>query len=195
MPNLNGKQQLDVEEASRQLLALVLPDEDWDDNEHLEKTPIRFAKMLHELTHPEEFDFTVFSNKLDVNEMVVVRDIPFYSFCAHHILPFFGKAHVAYIPDALMCGLSKIPRLVQYTAKGLWVQELLTDMIALRMEEELHPKGLAVVMEAEHLCMTMRGVQVPGSKTTTSSMQGVFLDPGKHARHEFLSLIQSRGVS
>lgn len=194
---LNGKQHSveDEEEAARHLLAMILPDEDWDTNEHLQNTPKRFVKMLRDLTHAEEFEFTSFANELGVNEMIIVRDIPFYTFCAHHLLPFFGVCHLAYIPDDKICGLSKLPRMVKYVSSGLWVQEHLTDMIALRLEEELHPQGLAVVMEAEHLCMTMRGVQVPGTKTITSSMQGVFLDHERKARDEFLSLIRSRGVS
>jgi GTP cyclohydrolase I len=182
-------------EAARHLLAMILPDEDWDTNEHLENTPKRFVKMLREMTHSEEFEFTSFINELEVNEMVIVRDIPFYTFCAHHIIPFFGVCHVAYIPEKWICGISKLPRMVTTTAKGLWVQEKLTDMIAFRLNEELQPQGLGVVMEAEHMCMTMRGVQLPGTKTITSSMQGVFLDPTKKARDEFLSLIRSRGVS
>lgn len=194
---LNGEKHTveDEIEAARHLLAMILPDEDWDTNEHLENTPKRFVTMLRELTHSEEFEFTWFANELEVNEMIIVRDIPFYTFCAHHLIPFFGICHIAYIPDARICGLSKLPRMVKYLAKGLWVQEHLTDMIAFRLDEELKPQGLSVVMEAEHLCMTMRGVQVPGAKTITSSMQGVFLDPEKKARDEFLALIRSRGVS
>lgn len=155
---------------------------------HMERTPARFANMLLELTTPVAFEFTTFPSTID--EMVVVQDIPFYTLCAHHIIPFFGYAHVAYVPDGTIAGLSKFARTVKYFAKGLWVQEELTAQIADFLEQKLQPRGVAVVMQAEHLCMTMRGVQVPGAKTTTSAMRGVFLDPEREARAEFLSLIK-----
>jgi len=188
---MNGQQT----NAAEQLLRAILPDEEWDDNEHLAETPLRFSQMLYDLTHAEPFEFTTFENTLELNEMIVERDIPFYSLCAHHILPFFGKAHIAYIPNHLIAGASKLARTVEFFMRGLWVQEHLTDIIATHLQENLMPQGIAVVMEGEHLCMTMRGARTPGAKMTTSVMQGVFLDTSKHARHEFLSLVQARGVS
>jgi GTP cyclohydrolase I len=160
------------------------------DSEHGYDTPTRFVKMLRELTTPAEIKFTTFSNTEEVDEMVVVKDIEFYTFCNHHIIPFFGVAHVAYVPDQLLVGLSKFARVVRETAKGLWVQEHLTIAIADYLEEHLEPKGLAVVMEAEHLCMTMRGVQVPGARTTTAAMRGVFADHSRTAKAEFLQHIR-----
>lgn len=179
---------------AQKLLESILPDEEWDGS-HLKQTGMRFAKSLYELTHSEEFKFSVFPNELNVNEMVVIRDIPIYSLCAHHLLPFFGKAHVAYIPDERIAGLSKIPRMVEYWMRGLWVQEHLNDAITKWLNDFLAPQGVAVVIEAEHLCMTMRGVRVPGSRTTTSSMTGVFMDHTRLARQEFLELISKNGHS
>ena len=167
----------------------LFPEYDWENDQHLQDTPMRFRKMLQELTTKEEFTFTTFETTSD--EMVIVQDIPFYTFCAHHILPFHGKAHVAYVPQGKLCGLSKLARSVQYFAAGLNVQEELNNSITDFLEAHLDPKGVGVVMLAEHLCMTMRGVQVPGTITTTSSMRGCFLDPTKGARQEFLQLIKS----
>lgn len=170
-------------------LEAIISEEDRD-SEHFEGTPKRFTKMLLELTTPEEFQFTVF--KSDHNELIMESPIPFYSLCAHHIIPFYGEAHVAYIPQGKIAGLSKIARTVTSFAKGLWTQEDLTFAIAEHLEEALNPIGVAVVMQAEHLCMAMRGVRSPGTRTTTSIMRGVFLDPEKQARNEFLNLINGR---
>jgi GTP cyclohydrolase I len=160
---------------------------------HMQDTPKRMAKMLWEMTHPEPFNFTTFPNENNVDEMVVVQDIPFYSLCQHHIVPFFGKAHVAYIPGSRVAGLSKFARCVQTTARGLWVQEHLGTAIADAMCEHLaDPVGVAVVLKAEHLCMAMRGVRTPGTVTTTSVMRGAFADHHKQARAEFLSLIGAK---
>ena len=120
--------------------------------------------------------------------LVLVKDIPFYSLCEHHLLPFFGKAHVAYIPDGRLMGLSKVPRILEHFARRLQVQERLTEQVADTIARALRPRGLGVVLEATHLCMVMRGVQKEGSKATTSALRGTFLsDP--RARAEFLSLI------
>lgn len=158
--------------------------------EHGRGTSARFVKMMMELTTPEEFNFTTFDNTEHVDEMIIIQNIPFYTLCNHHVIPFFGEAHIAYIPDKDIAGLSKFARTVKYFAKGLWVQEHLTTEIADYLEEKLEPLGIAIVMKAEHLCMTMRGVQTPGALTTTSAMRGVFLDPTKGARNEFLTLIK-----
>jgi GTP cyclohydrolase I len=172
---------------AEQLIRGVVGEDLWEDSEHLEGTPERFVKMLDELTTPEDFKFTTFASTHD--EMITVSPIPFYSLCAHHVIPFFGEAHVAYIPQGAIAGLSKIARTVKYFSRSLWVQEDLTWTIAEHLEERLSPLGVAVIMKAEHLCMTMRGVQSPGTKTTTSIMRGVFIDPKKEARHEFLRII------
>jgi GTP cyclohydrolase I len=129
---------------------------------------------------------------VDYNEMVMVRDIDMYSLCEHHLLPFFGKCHVAYIPDGKVIGLSKIPRIVDTFARRLQVQERLTTQIAETLEDKLRPLGVAVVVEAAHLCMAMRGVEKQNSVTVTSAMRGVFhRDP--RTRAEFLELIHHGG--
>lgn len=177
-------------EAASELLRKIMPHEDWEGSQHLTRTPERFVEMLKDLTTPEDFEFTTFENS-DVSEMVIIQDIPFYSLCAHHIVPFVGYAHIGYIPDGKVAGLSKFARLVQSTCRGLWVQEELTSTIGNILEEHLVPKGVAVVMKGEHQCMTMRGAQVPGTKTTTSYMGGVFDDHTRLARGEFLELIKN----
>jgi GTP cyclohydrolase IA len=156
---------------------------------HMEDTPKRFANMLEELTQRQGFNFTVFDNEQGVDEMVIISDIPFYTLCAHHVIPFYGVAHIAYLPGSKLAGLSKFARTVKYFAKGLNVQEDLTQNIHNFLTDKLvDPIGVGVIMKGEHLCMTMRGVQTPGTFTTTSAMSGAFLDPSKQARAEFLAL-------
>lgn len=157
-------------------------------SEHGRKTPQRFIAMLRELTTPQEFNFTVFPSE-GMQDMIVVQDIPFTSVCNHHIVPFVGKAHIAYVPNRYMAGLSKFARATHYFAKQLQVQEKLTHEIADFLEEQLEPWGVCVVMEAEHMCMTIRGVQTPGTLTTTSCMKGVFADHSRTAKAEFMSII------
>jgi len=158
----------------------------------LEKTPERIEKALEFLTkgyhedpkkvlHGALFD-------VDYDEMVIVKDIEMYSLCEHHMLPFFGKVHVAYIPDGKVIGLSKAPRLVEVYARRLQVQERLTRQIAEAIQEAIHPQGVGVVIEARHLCMMMRGVEKQNSSTVTSAMLGVFQK--QNTRAEFLSLIR-----
>jgi GTP cyclohydrolase I len=154
---------------------------------HREKTPARMVKMFREMTTREEFEFTTF--EAHNQDMVVLGPIPFYSLCAHHTAPFFGNAFIGYVPDARIAGLSKFARAVKQRAKGFWVQEELTHDIAKFLEENLSPKGTAVVLRAEHLCMAMRGVQQPGVITTTSAMHGVFGDHDRTAKAEFMQLI------
>ena len=175
------------EQHASEILKIIVGEEEFEESDHLTETPRRLIKMLKELTTPEPFDFTTFDSPHD--EMITVSPIPFHTLCAHHIIPFFGEAHVAYIPQGRIAGLSKIARVVRYYSKGFWVQEDLTWTIAEVIQEVLEPRGVAVVMKAEHLCMTMRGVQTPGTKTTTSIMRGVFLDPKKQARNEFFRII------
>lgn len=175
-----------VEEA-RVFLEGLFPDKDWD-GPHMTDTPERFVKMLEDLTEKVPFDFTVFPS--DSDEMVICKDITFHSLCAHHLIPYVGVAHVAYIPDEMIVGLSKIPRCVRWNAADLTVQEELTTAIADHLEDELRPVGVGVVMEAEHMCATLRGVKAPGMKTVTSCMRGAFADHNKLARAEFLQFIR-----
>lgn len=157
---------------------------------HGRDTPRRYVEMLKELTTPEEFKFTTFpSHKVD--EMITELDISFVSLCNHHIVPYFGVAHIAYVPDELIAGLSKFARTVRYFAASLSVQEELTDNIAQFLNDKLEPKGVGVVLEAEHLCMTIRGVKAPGTRTRTAKMMGVFGDHDRTAKSEFLSAINS----
>jgi len=164
---------------------------EWDSDPHLKQTPDRFARMLKDLTTPDDFDFTTFPNE-GVDQMVIIKDIPFYTLCAHHVIPFYGYAHIGYVPDADIAGLSKFARTVKHFCKSLNVQEELTQTICNYLRDELQPVGVAVVMQAEHLCMTMRGAQVPGTKTTTSALWGCFRDPLEQARAEFFSAIGLR---
>lgn len=158
----------------------------------LVKTPKRIANMAEELfagidKKPETALEVVFIE--EYNELVLVRDIPLYSMCEHHLLPFLGKAHIAYIPDNhRITGLSKIARVVEILSRRLQLQERLTSQIADTIMKTLKPRGVMVVVEAEHLCMTMRGVKKPGSRATTSVMRGIFLDDAR-TRNEALNLI------
>jgi GTP cyclohydrolase I len=159
-------------------------------NPQEQKTPTRFVKALRELTTPDrDWEFTTFDTLSD--EMVVVRDIRFASLCRHHILPFMGVCHIAYIPNISLAGLSKLPRLVQQCSASLNTQEELTSEIATILEGKLDPIGVGVMMEAEHTCMTIRGALAPGTLTYTASMKGVFSDHTKTAKSEFLSRISS----
>ncbi|HNX69124.1 MAG TPA: GTP cyclohydrolase I FolE [Candidatus Omnitrophota bacterium] len=161
--------------------------------EGLQRTPVRVAKSLHYLTEGYQMDpkailaHAVFKEPYD--EMVIVKDIEIFSLCEHHLLPFYGKAHIAYIPNGKIIGLSKIPRLVEVFSRRLQVQERLTTQIAECMMDALKPKGVAVVIEALHLCMSMRGVKKADAYTITSSMLGAFRKDAR-SRSEFLSLIR-----
>jgi GTP cyclohydrolase I len=155
---------------------------------HMIRTPERLIESLRELTTPKPFNFTKFES--DVDEMVVIKNIHFVSLCAHHVVPFMGVCHIAYVPAGQIAGLSKFARLVKNFAANLTVQEELTNDIGEFLKNELDPKGVAVQMEAEHLCMTIRGVQSPGTTTVTSKMLGVFADHARLARQEFLAAIK-----
>lgn len=160
--------------------------------EGLLKTPIRVGAAMQHLTQGYQQDAqTILQSALfeeDYRQMVVVKDIPFYSLCEHHMLPFFGKAHVAYIPNGKITGLSKIARVVDVFARRLQVQERMTREIKDCIEKTLQPLGVMVVIEAEHLCMQMRGVEKPHSITTTSDFTGAFTRP--ETREEFMNLIR-----
>lgn len=162
--------------------------------EGLEKTPERVAKAMQYLTHGYELNpLEILKSALfteDHQQMIVVKDIEVYSMCEHHMLPFFGKAHVAYIPNGKIVGLSKIPRIVDAFARRMQVQERLTDQIKDCIHEALEPLGVAVVIEAQHMCMQMRGIQKQNSVTTTSSFTGAF--EKDKTRKEFISLISNK---
>jgi GTP cyclohydrolase IA len=163
--------------------------------EGLIKTPERVAKALQFLTHgygldPDQIVQQALFNE-EYSEMVIVKDIEVYSMCEHHMLPFFGKAHVAYIPDGKIVGLSKIPRVVDAYARRLQVQERLTIEIRDCLQRTLNPKGVAVVIECSHMCMQMRGVQKQNSVTTTSAFTGIFLK-NDATRREFVNLVQAK---
>jgi GTP cyclohydrolase I len=158
--------------------------------DHRAETPLRFVNMLRQMTtRDSEFKFTTFDTD-GPSEMITLGPIPFYTLCAHHVVPFFGKAWIGYVPDKKIVGLSKIPRTVKYLAKGFWVQETLTTEIADYLEGKLDPLGVAVVLEAEHMCMAMRGVEVANVMTRTSAMRGVFADHDRTAKAEFMEGIR-----
>ena len=153
----------------------------------LSDTPERMVDAYIEQLTPQPFRATTFPNDGDYDELVVAREIQFHSLCEHHLLPFVGVAHVAYLPDERIVGLSKLARVVEYYARALQVQERLTTQIADWLERELQPRGVGVVLEAEHMCMTLRGVQKPGTKTVTSALHGLVRDDPR-TRQEFLTL-------
>ena len=184
-----------IEQGVRLILEGVGED---PEREGLLKTPERVARMYEECFAGLYEDPAVhFETTLDEHheELVIVRDIPFYSMCEHHLAPFFGKAHVAYVPakTGRICGISKLARLVDVYARRPQVQERLTSQVADTLVEQLNPQGVIVIMEAEHLCMSMRGVKKPGSKTTTSAVRGIFESSERAAtRAEALSLLMGR---
>ncbi|HWS60421.1 MAG TPA: GTP cyclohydrolase I FolE [Flavobacterium sp.] len=162
--------------------------------EGLEKTPERAAKAMQYLTHGYGLDpLGILKSALfteNHKQMIVVKDIEVYSMCEHHMLPFFGKAHIAYIPDGKIVGLSKIPRVVDAFSRRMQVQERLTDEIKNCIQEALNPIGVAVIIEAQHMCMCMRGIQKQNSVTTTSSFNGAF--EKNKTRKEFISLVSNK---
>jgi GTP cyclohydrolase I len=184
---------LELEALVRRQLELIGED---PDREGLRRTPDRVARSMQWLTKGyrasvEEVIGSGIFRADGHRNMVMVRDIELYSMCEHHLLPFFGKAHVAYIPDGHIVGLSKIPRIVEVFARRLQVQERLTDEVASAIQDALQPTGVGVVVEAYHLCMMMRGVEKQNSKTITSALRGAFKDDPK-TREEFLSLAYAR---
>ena len=181
-----------LEEAVREIITLIGED---SSREGLLRTPHRVAKAWEFFTNGYKQDIkavlngAVFTEKYD--EMVIVKDIDFFSLCEHHMLPFYGKAHMAYIPNGKILGLSKLPRIVEVFSRRLQVQERLTQQIADTLYETLEPDGVAVVVEARHLCMMMRGVEKQNSVATTSAMLGSFRED-ERTRNEFLKLIDSK---
>jgi GTP cyclohydrolase IA len=155
--------------------------------ESVRDTPRRMARMYAELLTPAPFEATTFPNDGGYDELVVATQIPFHSLCEHHLLPFTGVAHVGYLPGERIIGLSKLARVVELFARSLQVQERLTTQIARWLDEQLDPRGVGVVLEAEHMCMSLRGVQKPGARTVTSALHGRLRDDPR-TRQEFLSL-------
>jgi GTP cyclohydrolase I len=173
-----------AERAARDLLQAIGADADSPD---LLETPRRVVASFAELVTPAEFGATVFRNE-GYDELVLVRDISFQTLCMHHLLPFHGVAHVAYLPSESIIGLSKLARVVEFFARDLQLQERMTVQIADWLEQELAPRGVGVVLSAEHMCMTIRGVRKPGARTVTSALRGT-LRTDARTRQEFFSLV------
>jgi GTP cyclohydrolase I len=181
-----------LEEAIREMLTYLSED---PEREGLQRTPERVARAMKFLTSGYQADIPKLINQalytVQYDEMVIVKDIEFFSLCEHHLLPFFGKVHVAYLPKERVLGLSKIPRIVDAFARRLQIQERLTQQIAQTIQDAIQPQGVGVICEARHFCMMMRGVEKQHSGAITSSMLGAFRD-GKETRDEFLSLVTHR---
>jgi GTP cyclohydrolase I len=198
--DVDGYQKIDrynlkvVEEIASKYKTILTDIGENPQREGLLKTPERVAKAMQYLTHGYDLDPKEILKsamfKEDYSQMVIVKDIEVYSMCEHHLLPFFGKAHIAYIPDGCVVGLSKIPRVVDAFARRLQVQERLTNEIRDCLHDTMKPKGVAVVIECAHLCMQMRGIQKQNSVTTTSAFTGEFLKDT--TRQEFIKLIGSK---
>ncbi len=185
-PAAGSLDRLRAERAAGELLAALGVDLE---AESTRETPRRMVDVYAELLTPNSFNPTTFPNDGDYDELVVARGIPFHSLCEHHLLPFIGVAHVGYLPGERIVGLSKLVRVVELYARSLQVQERLTTQIASWLERELDPKGVGVVIEAEHMCMSLRGVQKPGATTITSALRGLVRDDPR-TRGEFLSLTE-----
>jgi GTP cyclohydrolase I len=194
---LAAKSKINISEVQSAVLRILQAIGEDPDRAGLKRTPERIARMYAELLSGYQMDPVEVVNdalfEVKYDEMVIVRDIEFYSLCEHHMLPFMGRVHVAYIPDGKVLGLSKIPRIVDLYARRLQVQERMTRQIADFIRDLLHPQGVAVVVEALHLCMSMRGVQKHNARLTTSAMHGAFR-ANLATRQEFLDNI-SRGAS
>lgn len=191
MPSMADIDHDRIQRAVREILLAVGEN---PDREGLKETPARVARMYAEVfsgikEDPAHHLQKTFTQKYD--EMVLVKDITFESMCEHHLLPFIGRAHVAYLPDGKIVGLSKLARVIEVVSRRPQVQERITETVADLIEKELHPKGVAVVLEAEHFCMCMRGVRKPGSKTITSAMRGGF-KANHSTRMELMSLIYGK---
>jgi len=188
-----NKAKVDTERISKAVREILVAVGEDVEREGIKGTPMRVAEMYAELLSgmgedPKQHLKSVFSEKYD--EIVLLRDVPFYSICEHHLMPFIGSAHVAYLPSGLVLGVSKLARVVDCFARRLQVQERLTDQIADFIMDSLKPKGVAVVLEASHSCMTIRGIKKPGSVMVTSSLRGIFRKDPK-SRSEVLSLMHN----
>jgi GTP cyclohydrolase I len=189
---VRGGADIDLPAAERAVADLLVALGQDPADPHTVDTPRRVAAAYAELLTPRSFNFTTFPNDEGYDELVLARDIPFHSLCQHHMLPFTGIAHIGYLPGERILGLSKLARVVELFARGLQVQERLTKQVADWLQAQLHPKGVGVVLEAEHLCMSLRGVQAAGSRTVTSAVHGLLRDDPR-SRAEFFSLTGTRG--
>ncbi|MFN2606441.1 MAG: GTP cyclohydrolase I FolE [Acidimicrobiales bacterium] len=183
---------IDLPRAERAVRELLVALDQDPSSEGLRDTPGRVVRAYQELLSPRPFAVTTFANDEGYDELVLARDIPFHSLCQHHLLPFSGVAHVGYLPGERILGLSKLARVVEHFARRLQVQERLTLQVGDWLAQRLSPKGVGVVLEAEHLCMSLRGVQARGARTVTSSLHGLLRDDPR-SRSEFLSLVGARG--
>src|SRR5664279_3284151 len=184
---VHDREQVNLPAAERAVHDLLLALGRDPSSPHLADTPRRVATSFIEMLTPREFDLTTFPNDEHYDELVLARNIPVHSLCEHHMLPFTGVAHVGYLPGERILGLSKLARVVELFARDLQVQERLTVQVAHWLQEHLAPKGVGVVLEAEHLCMSVRGVQARGSRTITSSVHGVLREDAA-SRQEFFML-------
>ena len=180
---------VDVERAAAAVRELLVALGQDPTSEALRRTPERVARSFAELLTPAPFDATTFPNEEGYDELVLVRDIPFHSLCEHHLLPFVGVAHVAYLPAQRILGLSKLARVVERQSRRLQVQERMTQQVADWLSEELSPRGVGVVLEAEHSCMSLRGARAAGTRTITSALRGRLRDDPR-TRGEFLALVR-----
>ncbi|MCW2999771.1 MAG: folE [Solirubrobacterales bacterium] len=187
-----GTRQIDRPAAEQAITDLLLALGADLRDENLRETPRRMAEAYTELLTPRPFRPTTFPNEEGYDELVVVRSIPFHSLCMHHMLPFHGVAHVGYLPGPRIVGLSKLARVVELFARDLQLQERLTTQVAGWLQQHLQPKGAGVVLEAEHLCMSLRGVQKVGARTVTSALHGLIRDDPR-TRQEFLALTTGNG--
>ena len=184
---VHGRQEVNLPGAERAVRDLLLALGRDPSSPHLADTPRRVAESLTEMLTPRDFDLTTFPNDEHYDELVLAKNIPVHSLCEHHMLPFTGVAHVGYLPGERILGLSKLARVVELFARDLQVQERLTVQVANWLQEHLAPKGVGVVIEAEHMCMSMRGVQASGSQTITSSVHGILREDAR-SRQEFFML-------
>jgi GTP cyclohydrolase IA len=186
-PSAGRRREPDLDAAARAVTDLLVALGHDPTTEHLAETPQRVARAYAELLSPRPFDLTTFPNDEGYDELVLARDISFQSLCQHHLLPFHGVAHVGYVPGGRILGLSKLARVVELFARRLQVQERLTQQVADWLDEHLAPRGVGVVLEAEHLCMSLRGVRAQGSRTVTSAVHGLLRDDAR-TRQEFFAL-------
>ncbi|MGY4771675.1 GTP cyclohydrolase I FolE [Kribbella sp. CWNU-51] len=182
-----GRAEIDLPAAQRAVADLLTALGRDPHSAHLADTPRRVADAYAEMLTPREFELTTFPNDEGYDELVLAKDIPVQSLCEHHLLPFQGVAHVGYLPGQRILGLSKLARVVELFARDLQVQERLTKQVADWLQDHLEPKGVGVVIEAEHQCMSLRGVRAVGSRTVTSSLQGILRD-NQSSRQEFFAL-------
>jgi GTP cyclohydrolase I len=189
---VGGQQTINLPAAERSVRSLLVALGRDPDSEDLHDTPRRVAATFVELLTHEPFDLTTFANDEGYDELVVARDIPFQSLCQHHLLPFHGVAHLGYLPGERILGLSKLARVIDLFSHGLQVQERLTTQVAEWLQEHLQPKAVGVVLDAEHLCMSLRGVRAVGARTITSAMRGLLHDDPR-TRQEFLAITRVSG--